>query len=203
MRKNFERRTTRSQELMQKVMERADRFLWRCDPQSFVEGANYLQITRLLQGYIENEVDLNKDGQCWDTCTAYQLAESHGCYKELYCARQPKCAGKLLYCQFFDADMWVCPSSSLSDRRYEFIEYENGKTLGEKQSCNRGTTKVCSMKLLIFKYYIVYINLKVDSWWRYLFWHCSYCFCVCDEQGKKSDRYFSLMPALSNLTSNM
>lgn len=152
MRKNFERRTTRSQELMQKVMERADRFLWRCDPQSFVEGTNYMQITRLLQGYIENEVDLNKDGQCWDTCTAYQLAESHGCYKELYCARQPKCAGKLLYCQFFDADMWVCPSSSLSDRRYEYIEYENGKTLGEKQSCNRGTTKVCLVKLLIFKY---------------------------------------------------
>lgn len=45
--------------------------------------------------------------------------------------------------------MWVCPAAPTSDRRYEYIEYENGKTLGQKQYCTRGTT-------------------KVDSWWRYL-----------------------------------
>lgn len=43
--------------------------------------------------------------------------------------------------------MWVCPAAPTSTRRYEYIEYENGKTLGEKKQCNRGTT-------------------KVDSWWR-------------------------------------
>ena len=32
MRKNFERRAAKSQELMQKVMEISDRDLWRCDP---------------------------------------------------------------------------------------------------------------------------------------------------------------------------
>lgn len=43
--------------------------------------------------------------------------------------------------------MWVCPAAPTSSRRYEYIEYENGKVLGEKKQCNRGST-------------------KVDSWWR-------------------------------------
>ncbi|KAG5678259.1 hypothetical protein PVAND_007951 [Polypedilum vanderplanki] len=184
MRKNFEKRAAKSQELMQKVMERSDRILWRCDPNTHSEGSTYLQITKLLQGYIENEVDLNRDAGCWETCSHYQLTESYGCFKDLYCSRQPKCSGKLLFCTFVDADMWICPAAPTSSRRYEYIEYENGRVLGQKGYCSRGTT-------------------KVDSWWRYLFWHCSYCFCICDEQGKKSDRYFNLRPALSNLTNNM
>lgn len=163
MRKNFERRAIKSQELMQKVMETSDRDLWRCDPGVHVEGSTYLQVTRLLQGFIENEVDLNRDAGCWETCPHYQLTESYGCFKELYCAKQPKCSGKLLLCTFFvgldffigfsisrtlfiplqDADMWVCPSSPMATRRYEYIEYENGKVLGEKKQCSLGTTKVC------------------------------------------------------------
>ena len=31
-------------------------------------------------------------------------------------------------------------------------------------------------------------KIKVDSWWRWLLWHCSYCLCKCDEQGPDSDR---------------
>lgn len=38
--------------------------------------------------------------------------------------------------------MNVCPSSPMSMRRYEYIEYENGKVLGEKKYCSLGTTKV-------------------------------------------------------------
>lgn len=41
--------------------------------------------------------------------------------------------------------MWVCPSSPMSSRRYEYIEYENGKTLGEKKTCGLGSTKVRSL----------------------------------------------------------
>lgn len=68
-------------------------------------------------------------------------------------------------------------------RRYEYIEYENGRVLGQKASCTRGTT-------------------KVDSWWRWIFWHCSYCLCTCDEESNKSDRYFSLREATSNVSAN-
>jgi len=126
---------------------------------------------------------MNNDGTCRENCAAYQFAENMGCFKDMFCSRQPKCTGKLLNCQFVDADMWVCPAKQSSMRRYEFIEYENGRILGNKGSCTRGTT-------------------KVDSWWRWLFWHCSYCFCVCDEQSSKSDRYFNLREAVTNVTAN-
>ncbi|CAH2255101.1 jg7232 [Pararge aegeria aegeria] len=70
-----------------------------------------------------------------------------------------------------------------SNRRYEWIEYENGRTLGKAGSCTRGTT-------------------KVDSWWRWLFWHCSYCMCLCDEPGPMSHRYFSLWASTSDVKNN-
>lgn len=99
--------------------------------------------------------------------------------------------------------MWVCPSSPMAARRYEYIEYENGKVLGEKKQCNLGTTKVWKIKFHGKRPIRNLFYFQVDSWWRYLFWHCSYCFCICDEQGKKSDRFFNLRPTLSNITNNM
>ncbi|SPP78271.1 uncharacterized protein LOC117581120 isoform X1 [Drosophila guanche] len=183
MRTDYERRTERTLKLLKDVMTRADRIVWRCDPKKHVAGVTYDEVTRLLQGYIENEVDLNNEETCRETCSFYQSTRSEGCYKDLYCARQPKCSGRLYNCQFIDSDMWVCPSAKNSTRRYEYIEYENGRTLGQRANCVRGTT-------------------KVDSWWRYLLWHCSYCFCMCDEQGLKSDRFFNLREAVSDVKSN-
>ncbi|XP_062138828.1 uncharacterized protein LOC133847665 isoform X2 [Drosophila sulfurigaster albostrigata] len=184
MRRDYEKRTERAVTLLKEVMRRADRILWRCDPPKHKHNVTYDEVTRLLQGYIENEVDLNSDETCRETCSYYQSTRSEGCFKEYFCARQPKCSGKLYNCQFIDSDMWVCPSAQSSMRRYEYIQYENGRVLGEKQqTCVRGTT-------------------KVDSWWRYLFWHCSYCFCLCDEQGLKSDRFFNLRESVSDIKQN-
>ncbi|XP_004527138.1 uncharacterized protein LOC101457975 isoform X1 [Ceratitis capitata] len=182
-RMEYEKRTGRSLKLLREVMRRADRILWRCDPNKFVQGQNYDEVTRLLQGYIENEVDLNKEETCRETCDFYQSTRSEGCFKDLYCSRQPRCSGKLYHCTFVDSDMSVCPASRNSTRRYEYIEYENGRVLGERSTCVRGTT-------------------KVDSWWRYLFWHCSYCFCLCDEISIKSDRYFNLRETVADVENN-
>ena len=44
--------------------------------------------------------------------------------------------------------------------------------------------------------------VQVDSWWRNLFWHCSYCFCLCDDD-QNSERYFSLQPAVADVAQNM
>ncbi|XP_017029168.1 uncharacterized protein orion isoform X2 [Drosophila kikkawai] len=183
MRMDYEKRTERTLKLLKDVMLRADRIVYRCDPDKYVKGVNYDEVTRLLQGYIENEVDLNNEETCRETCSFYQSTRSEGCFKDLYCARQPRCSGRLYNCQFVDSDMWVCPSAQNSTRRYEFIEYENGRVLGQRARCTRGTT-------------------KVDSWWRYLLWHCSYCFCLCDEQGLKSDRFFSLRDSVADVKRN-
>ena len=57
-----------------------------------------------------------------------------GCYKDMFCAKQPACHGRLFDCQFFHADAWVCISGS-QDRNYDWLEYENGIELGHKGHC--------------------------------------------------------------------
>lgn len=69
------------------------------------------------------------------------------------------------------------------NRRYEYIEYENGKMYGKKNTCSKQTR-------------------KVDSWWRWLFWHCSYCMCYCDDYSSNSDRYFNLRDVTSDVENN-
>lgn len=112
MRQRFESRTNKTHVVLQKVMERADNCLWRCDAPENEEGRTYERLTKLLQGYVENEVDLNNEETCRETCEHYQYTESFTCFKELYCSKQPKCTGKVLYCQYFDSDMWICPAVS-------------------------------------------------------------------------------------------
>lgn len=183
MREDYAQRTERTLKRLREVMRRADRIVWRSDPAKYVKGVTYDEVTRLLQGYIINEVDMNQEETCRETCGFYEATKSYSCFKNLYCSRQPRCSGRILNCEYIDSDMTICQSKSNSSRRYEYIEYENGRTLGLKTSCSRGTT-------------------KVESWWRYLFWHCSYCFCMCDEQGIKSDRYFNLRETVSNIDEN-
>ena len=83
---------------------------------------------------IENEVDLNNRGGCKDKCSTYTVAETHGCYKNLLCTKQRRCEGRLYDCQFFHADSWVCMSPD-SERRYDWVEYEDSTLLGKKGQC--------------------------------------------------------------------
>ena len=106
----FEKRTERTLKSLRETMKRSSRIVWTCDPEKLVKGKTYDEVTRLLQGYIENEVDLNNDETCRATCPYYQNTKSEGCFKDKFCARQPRCSGRLYDCQFVDSDMWVCPA---------------------------------------------------------------------------------------------
>ncbi|CAH2096558.1 unnamed protein product [Euphydryas editha] len=182
-RMRYAERTARIAAAVKASLASADRGLYRCDPPQHKLGETYEEVTRLLQGYIENEVDMNPDQTCKENCAYYTLTESHGCFKEQFCAKQTKCKGRIIDCNYIDSDMWICMAGKNSHRRYEWIEYENGRTLGQAGTCTRGTT-------------------KVDSWWRWLFWHCSYCMCLCDEAGPDSHRYFSLWDSTSDVKNN-
>lgn len=182
-RERFQERINSAVLTVKNVMQNVRRDLWNCDPKKHIRGETYEEITNLLQGYVQNEVDLNPEGTCRENCAEYTYTKNHGCYENLYCRQQRNCNGKIVNCQFFDSDMWICNASPKSGRRYEYIKYENGRVLGRDQGCPRGTT-------------------KVDSWWRWLFWHCSYCFCLCDEQGPMSDRYINMRSVLSDVENN-
>ncbi|XP_062525581.1 uncharacterized protein LOC101735738 isoform X4 [Bombyx mori] len=182
-RERYGQRTTQAANVVRGVLSSASRDLYRCDPIQHEEGKTYDQVTRLLQGYIENEVDMNPQGTCQENCGYYTLTQRYGCYDDQLCTQQKTCGGRIINCQYIDSDMWVCPSGD-SKRRYDWVTYENGRTLGQKGECTSGGH-----------------STKVDSWWRWLFWHCSYCMCLCDD-ATDSDRYFSLWDATSDVNNN-
>ncbi len=76
-------------------------------------------------------------------------------------------------------DFGLCQLTSL-----QLIQYLLYHVTGYKKLIN---TKLIPNFFLFFKQSEVY---KVDSWWRWLFWHCSYCMCKCDAPGPNSDRYW-------------
>ena len=102
--------------------------------------------------------------------------------QDLFCKKQPRCSGRIFDCQFFHADAWVCMAENAGERRYDWVEYEDGTLLGQKGECVN--------------------KIKVDSWWRWVFFHCSYCLCKCDEISSQSDRFWSLLPAESDVSDN-
>ncbi|CAH2096557.1 unnamed protein product [Euphydryas editha] len=182
-RMRYAERTARIAAAVKASLASADRGLYRCDPPQHKLGETYEEVTRLLQGYIENEVDMNPDQTCKENCAYYTLTESHGCFKEQFCAKQTKCKGRIIDCNYIDSDMWICMAGKNSHRRYEWIEYENGRTLGQAGTCTRGTT-------------------KVDSWWKWNLLHCSYCFCLCEDDIQSSERFFSLREATADVEKN-
>ncbi|XP_042243112.1 uncharacterized protein LOC121880111 isoform X2 [Homarus americanus] len=168
-----------------KLQLRESQDFLRCDPPEHQEGKTYVQLTELLQGYIENEVDMNVDGTCIKTCEYYQHTKSEGChYQETkFCGKQRQCLGTIHDCQYNDADAWICQSQK-PYRRYDYIRYENGLQLGGSNSC-------------------AVPSLKVDSWIRW-FVRCAYCLCLCDDgNSPTTDRYISLTPAITDTRNNM
>lgn len=185
MHRAYKQRALTKLDAAKNAMRNASRQMWQCDPHEHEEGKTYEQLTRLLQGHIQNEVDLNSDNSCRENCAYYTYAKDPGCYDNRVCDRLPRCAGKLHDCRYIDSDMWICETDRNSGRRYEGIRYKNGRKLGQYHNCPNPR------------------EYKVDSWWRWLFWHCSYCFCLCDEQGPHSDRFFNLRPVVADTNNNM
>lgn len=122
----------------QSIFEHADKSFQTCDPDDFVEGENFLQITRLLQGYVENEINLNSQGSCTQQCSDYSLSTSRDvCVQGSVCNFQEKCRGNITNCQSMRDDMWICPGGSRDfTRRYGYITYDNGDIMGQAYPCD-------------------------------------------------------------------
>ncbi|KAH8252256.1 hypothetical protein KR038_000526, partial [Drosophila bunnanda] len=190
MREHHQKRLAKAKQVLRQVMSKSGRVYWRCDPsgqEQHVEEGSYSRVTRLLQGFVENEINLSEDQTCWGTCDDHHLTRPTGCYhpEEELCGQQPACKGTLYNCGFIESDLSICPSSNDSVRRYEYISVGDGPTLGEK---GKGE---CGTKALV-----------PSSWSYWLFWRCHYCFCLCDETGPESDRYFNLRDSVSDFGRN-
>lgn len=108
--RDYGTRTSETLIAVRTAMAFAPSDLWKCDPQIHEEEKTYVEMKNLFQGYIVNEVDLSGDQSCFKTCGSYEYSQVHGCFDNKYCKQQRKCNGKVLHCQYVDADMWICPS---------------------------------------------------------------------------------------------
>ncbi|KAI4457295.1 hypothetical protein MML48_8g00010323 [Holotrichia oblita] len=153
---------------------------WRSDPEDYIRGENYLEISGLLQGYVVNEKLLNKNGRCWGRCETFKESNPIKCQKDSICNQLTRCNGKLYSCRSLSTmDMQICLPTINSTRRYDYIEYENRKTLGVKSTCSTSI-------------------IDVPAW----IGSCHYCMCFCDEHGARSDRYINLRQVVSDTKKN-
>lgn len=83
-------------------------------------ATSYHQITRFIQGYVDNEINLNPDESCKQTCWDYKKTRNHKCGGGTLCAdsvaehQATKCNGTIYNCEFIDDDLTICPVSFIS-----------------------------------------------------------------------------------------
>ncbi|KAK9746595.1 protein of unknown function (DUF4803) [Popillia japonica] len=177
------------QKLLQETIQvtgNLSRHYWKDDPIQYREGENYLEISRLLQGYVINEKILNNGKSCYGKCETYKELPfvKHyryvNCHNDPFCRKQSPCGGKVHSCRSLSTiDMQICLAPTGTSRRYNYIEYKNHNALGAKSTCPTPP-------------------INVDAW---IGW-CPYCMCFCDEEGPCSDRYFSLKDVVSDVKNN-
>ena len=104
---------------------------------------------------------MNGQASCRKSCEPYNFAKPQSCYKDLFCAKQRGCNGRLFDCGFYDADAWVCLSQN-PERRYDWIEYEDGTRLGRKGQCasKKKSRQIESVKLFS-RIFILQIKSKL------------------------------------------
>ncbi|KAJ6646069.1 hypothetical protein Bhyg_01279, partial [Pseudolycoriella hygida] len=183
-----------------------DRITWMCDRNATGDDGHSQEITNFIRGYVDNQINFNKEESCWGSCSDYNFARHHVCHNGTFCYDNrkvgevdPVCRGTIFDCSFIEEKMEICPSLNGRNRRYEYINY--GCTYKDRLNfsrCNQegryfGPSGNCETKPTI-----------VDSFRNAWFVKCHYCFCYCDEHDDvESDRYFSLQPIVSDVRDNM
>lgn len=83
-----------------------------------IVSPEYEEVTSFLQGFVDNEINLNAEQTCTRTCFDYGKTKQYGCHNDTLCAQNTipskvnVCKGTIRDCQFIDADVEVCPSVS-------------------------------------------------------------------------------------------
>lgn len=88
----FTKMRKQTREMAKSTLSNSERDQWTCDPVTGHTNGTYTELTQLLQGYLENEKDMNALSNCFQNCAYYDYTTSMGCYAG-YCKRQKKCNG--------------------------------------------------------------------------------------------------------------
>lgn len=65
-----------------------------------------------MQGYVDNEINLNSGQSCSSTCEDYVDTKNYGCQKDTLCAhnnfQSKACKGRVLNCSTINEDLTAC-----------------------------------------------------------------------------------------------
>lgn len=95
------------------------REMWNCDPDfKLMEKDTYLEIPLSHQGFISNEMNLNINRNCRQSCSDYTNTRQFICEKNSYCPgkhsikKELYCNGLVQDCITIQDDMKVCVAVS-------------------------------------------------------------------------------------------
>lgn len=103
----------------------------------FPAAESYEQITKFLQGYIDNELNFNQDDTCTNNCEDFTKTEHVRCADKTLCAQNRRhdvavCSGSVRDCkELNNDDIQICYGDS-DLRRYHYLKYSNGEQYGLK-----------------------------------------------------------------------
>lgn len=92
------------------------RIVWSCD--DFSSNDSFTQLTNFIQGYVDNEINMNPDGSCAPYCTDFKETKSYGCKEGTMCAanyldhNKTRCLGTIRDCDYFGPSFNLCPNVS-------------------------------------------------------------------------------------------
>lgn len=98
---------------------------------------SYDQVTNFLQGYVDNELNLNTEDSCKQNCADYKKTRNYVCAPETLCGEVEThnrplsvCAGVVRDCvDLGDIDTNICHATN-PVRRYNYIQYSNAHIIG-------------------------------------------------------------------------
>ncbi len=171
-----------------------NREMWACDPNGYksLDGKDsFVEVLLPYQGFISNEIGLNSNRNCRQSCSDYKSTRQFVCKENSLCPssgnyavkRELLCKGSVEKCIRMPFDMEVCVAvrknilnislnenvlknyilqPSNSTRRYDFIKYNGDGVIGVERNCDR--------------------QINLVSYWNWLY-KCDNCFCYCNEEG--------------------
>ncbi|CAH0564645.1 unnamed protein product [Brassicogethes aeneus] len=157
--------------------------IWNAIDKYDKQDETYSEVTKLLQGFLQNEEHLNAEKSCWKSCDKYRVTRETG-FGPAKCENRG-CKGRVLSCQWVGKDVTICPSSVHTSRRYDYLSLDDKKRLGAKIVCPNSQCSVTT--------HGGFLGIA----------RCDYCLCICEETDALSDRYISLRPVTTNVFNNM
>lgn len=111
--------------------------MWAIKVKIIFAAHSYDQVTNFLQGYVDNELNLNTDDSCTQNCVDYTKTKNYLCSPDTVCGETDTrhrhlsvCKGNVHDCvDIGDIDTKICHAAD-PVRRYNYMLFSNNELVG-------------------------------------------------------------------------